>query len=175
MRHIAFIRPVENIGPIKVVETDNPRGTRARLEEGSPIELFLIGAVDAYDYPLSWWKIELEGYHRRDGWYSPSAQVLGLIEEVIAERVDAPGRDYDVPDRVPAHIARDDPAALKWAFPKGVPYPPIDQVDIEPVRAARLARLVLTQLKTQHSPTSLLTFPPNPELTRPRGRTRSTP
>jgi hypothetical protein len=145
MEWIAFIRPKEAVGPIKIVETSDPRQTTKEMEQGSPIDLYYIGAISATDYPLTWWIAELSSWHVRDNWYLPEAQVLCKIEDALKGNLPLPSKSAHLPDQVPKSKRKPSfPPKHKPGWPEHVdPYPSVQPDAADPDQSVDLVSRIL--------------------------------
>lgn len=161
MERVCFIRPKGEPGPILVMASDEPSRLLAIIQAGNPAELELVGSVDGYLYPESWWHDQLSPWRRRGAWYEPRAQVLCRVEDALRGRLEAPERFDPILDppepvaasdgpleRVPddARLDPEEQARRKWAFPKvrlDDLYPPVEARPVPASKALPVLRKLL--------------------------------
>lgn len=161
MERVCFIRPKGEPGPVLVMASDEPPRLLAILQAGNPSELELIGTVDGYLYPESWWHDQLSPWRLRGAWYEPKAQVLCRVEDALRGRLEAPERFDPILDppepfegsegpleRVPeeVRVSPEEQARRKWAFPELTPeevYPPVEVRPVHPSKALPVLRKLL--------------------------------
>lgn len=152
MEFVAFIRPKGAAGPIRIVKTEHPQGLIQEAATHSPVEMNLIGSLDAHDWPVEWWHIQLAPWTVRADWYAPSPHVLCLIEDAFMRRIRAPGPDAHVPEKIPKffrQLTNKEALRLKWAFPSVDPYPPIPTpAPVPKSRVQALAHRALRKART---------------------------
>lgn len=147
MKFIAFIRPQDAPGPVRIVETTHPKRIFEESDQASPVPLHLIAALDAKTWPLEWWRTTLTPWNSRGDWYTPSPQVLCLIEDAILGNIEPPPPHANILDTIPESVrplTDEEAKRLKWAFPTPDPYPPIN---VEPTPQDQAKALALKALK----------------------------